>query len=251
MDPVVIVAFEVPSARLVISDRALFDDRIRPLPAATRRVMEEHALDHIHDPARPERAVWDRHGLDAQERARLAGISGLITAHEAMEELYTHRSAVRRYAHRLTRSDDAADEVVAQVFAAVWGSLVRGNVVTHPIAYLFTAVRREHARQSIRQSRHDPIDDAHREPIDEQADVPGEVFSGLVGESLVRARATLDERWRQVWIWTRLEGRTPAEIAPLPGITPNNARVLSHRAGRRLQEAFLREHGVDDPDAAR
>ena len=69
LPPVVVVYVVDPATGAVVADRGRFDERIRTLPAAARREMEEHELAHVRHPERTEAQVWERHGPDAATRA--------------------------------------------------------------------------------------------------------------------------------------------------------------------------------------
>src|SRR6185295_9056835 len=57
-----------------------------------------------------------------------------------------------------------------------------------------------------------------------------------------RAFGKLPERWRLVLWHTAVEGGTPAQVAPLLGLTPGGVAVLAHRARERLRQMYLQEH---------
>ena len=57
-----------------------------------------------------------------------------------------------------------------------------------------------------------------------------------------RAFARLPERWRAVLWHTEVEGESPAQVAPLLGLTPNGVAALAYRARERLRQMYLQEH---------
>lgn len=61
-----------------------------------------------------------------------------------------------------------------------------------------------------------------------------------------RAFLSLPARWRAVLWQTEVEGRTPAELAPAAGMTPNGVAQLAWRARLGLAMAWQRERGVQE-----
>jgi hypothetical protein len=63
-------------------------------------------------------------------------------------------------------------------------------------------------------------------------------------ESSVAARAfrRLPERWRTVLWLTEVEQESPAEVAPLLGLSPNAVAALAYRAREGPAPAYLQEH---------
>jgi hypothetical protein len=57
------------------------------------------------------------------------------------------------------------------------------------------------------------------------------------------AFASLPQRWRMVLWHTEMEGETPAQVAPLLGMTPNSVSALAYRARKRLRKTYL-DHDV-------
>jgi hypothetical protein len=70
-----------------------------------------------------------------------------------------------------------------------------------------------------------------------------------------RAFARLPERWQEALWHTEIEGLSPADAAPLMGLSPNGMSALAYRARGGLREAYLQVHlaqtggpsGVDLP----
>ncbi|MCB1017954.1 MAG: sigma-70 family RNA polymerase sigma factor [Acidimicrobiales bacterium] len=171
---------------------------------------------------------------------------------DAYAALYArHAGAARRLARHLTRTDAAADDVVADAFTAVLASLRAGGGPTEAFRpYLLTTVRRRAWRGA--RDREEPVDPADATgPLDDGR----EAASGSVGEDedaalLVSAYRSLPERWQLVLWHTEVEGRPPAEVAPLVGLSPHATAALSHRAREGLREAFLQAHLQAAPPTA-
>ncbi|HEU5472902.1 MAG TPA: sigma-70 family RNA polymerase sigma factor [Actinophytocola sp.] len=64
----------------------------------------------------------------------------------------------------------------------------------------------------------------------------------LHAEVAANAFASLPERWRTVLWHTEIEGDSPAEVAPMLGLTPNSAAALAYRAREGLRQAYLQQY---------
>jgi RNA polymerase sigma factor (sigma-70 family) len=160
-----------------------------------------------------------------------------------------HVQSARALARQLTSCRAELDDLVAEAFTKVFSTLRRGGGPDAAFrAYLLTVLRNircDRARQDRRveltddMTRHDP-------------GVPWEdtAVDGLESSLAARAFTRLPERWRTVLWRTEIEQESPAELAPLLGLTPNGVSALAYRAREGLRQAYLQEHvgnGVLDP----
>ena len=65
---------------------------------------------------------------------------------------------------------------------------------------------------------------------------------GLESRLATRAFTRLPERWQTVLWRTAVEQESPADVAPLLGLTPNGVSALAYRAREGLRQAYLQEH---------
>ncbi len=164
---------------------------------------------------------------------------------EAYGLLYRrHVGAATTLARQLTGSRAEADDLVAEAFAKVLDMLRGGGGPDVAFrAYLLTTlrnVRYDRARRDKKlawsddMSRHDP-------------GVPWEDSAVADLEISLAARAfhRLPERWQTVLWHTEVEQESPADVAPLLGLTPNGAAALAYRAREGLRQAYLQEHLAD------
>lgn len=163
-----------------------------------------------------------------------------------------HAGAARVVARQYTNSDADADDVVADAFAAVYGALSRGNGPEEAFrAYLFTVVRRVAAVHRDRARRVEPTDDVATleagTALAGTADEPA--LAGFERGVVARAFHSLPERWQAVLWHTEVEGLTPAQIAPILGMSANSVAALSYRAREGLRQAYLQQHLQDPLDA--
>lgn len=155
--------------------------------------------------------------------------------------LYTrHVDAARACARRLVRSKSEADDLVAEGFAKVLGALRKGkgpDLAFRP--YLLTAVRNALYDRTRRDSRIDFTDDTP-EPVN--AVLLAADYDREDKAMVAQAYAALPERWQMVLWHTDVEGRSPAEVAPLLGISANSVAALAYRAREGLRQAYLAAH---------
>src|SRR3954452_19970728 len=160
---------------------------------------------------------------------------------DAYGELFArHVDAARRLARQLAGPADA-DDLVSDAFTKVLTVLQRGGGPDIAFrAYLLTAVRRLHVDRIRNQARLTSSDDMSEfDPGVPFRDTAVEQFESAAA---AKAFASLPERWQLVLWHLEVEGQSPAEIAPLLGMTPNSVSALAYRAREGLRQAFLSAH---------
>ena len=160
-----------------------------------------------------------------------------------------HAGAAWVVARQYTNSHADADDVVADAFAAVFGALQRGKGPDVAFrAYLFTVVRRTASVRRDKDRRVQPTDDVavleRGTAMAPTAEDPA--LAGFERGVVARAFHSLPERWQAVLWHTEVENLTPAEIAPILGLTANGVAALSYRAREGLRQAYLQQH-LQDP----
>ena len=152
-----------------------------------------------------------------------------------------HEQAARRLARSLVGSPAEVDDAVAETFARVLAVTKRGGGPTDAFRpYVLTALRRVCFDQIRSRRTQVPTDDQHLPD-------PGQPFidpavAGLESSLIVRAFLSLPERWRAVLWHTEIEGASPAEVAPLLGLTRNGVAALKSRAREGLRQSYLQMH---------
>jgi len=162
-----------------------------------------------------------------------------------------HAGAAFVVARQYTDSKADADDVVADSFAAVLGALQRGNGPDAAFrAYLFTVVRRVAAVRRTSARRVEPTDDLAKleagTALAGTAEEP--TLEGFERGVVARAFHSLPERWQAVLWHTEVEGLSPAEIAPLLGLSANGVAALAYRAREGLRQGYLQQHLQDPMD---
>lgn len=168
----------------------------------------------------------------------------------AFGQLYErHAGAALVVARQYTDSAADAEDVVSDAFANVHRALLGGGGPEVAFrAYLFTVVRRVAAVHRTAGRRTEPTDDV---ATLETASTPVEAaeeptLAGFERSVVARAFRSLPERWREVLWHSEVEGLTPAQIAPIIGLTANSTAALAYRAREGLRQAYLQEH-LQDP----
>ena len=155
--------------------------------------------------------------------------------------------AARALARQLARSPADADDLVAGAFTRMLEILRAGRGPTEAFrAYLLTSVRHlayDRSRAERRLDLTDDIADVHGiDPDGTIVPFTDPALAGLERTLAARAFATLPERWQAVLWHLEVEGDSPADIAPLFGLTANAVSALGYRAREGLRQAYLQEH---------
>lgn len=193
---------------------------------------------------------WARVTIDGAEHAAIGDAELLLAVRGGDQACYAelydrHAAAALVVARQYTDSVQDAEDVVADAFTAVWSALLRGSGPQEAFrAYLFTVVRRVAAVRRDQGRRTEPTDDvatleAGSVPM-AGADDPA--IEGFERSVVARAFRTLPERWQVVLWHSEVEGLSPAQIAPLLGLSANSTAALAYRAREGLRQAYLAEH---------
>ncbi|MDD7916522.1 sigma-70 family RNA polymerase sigma factor [Actinomycetospora callitridis] len=185
---------------------------------------------------------------DAELIARLRGRGADRDSTDAFATLYgRHQQAARALARQLARSPADVDDLVAGAFTRMLEILRAGRGPTEAFrAYLLTSVRHlayDRSRAERRLDLTDDITDVHGiDPDGTIVPFTDPAIAGLERTLAAQAFATLPERWQAVLWHLEVEGDSPADIAPLFGLTANAVSALGYRAREGLRQAYLQEH---------
>ncbi|WP_439661676.1 sigma-70 family RNA polymerase sigma factor [Lentzea sp. HUAS TT2] len=164
---------------------------------------------------------------------------------DAYGQLYErHVSAAYNLARQLARSQAEADDLVSEAFAKVLDTLRGGRGPDSAFrAYLLTALRHTAYDKTRRDKKVDLTEDmTDVAPAVQFSDT---AVAGLEKSMAARAFAALPERWQMVLWHTEIEGQSPAEVAPLLGLTANGVSALAYRAREGLKQQYLQMHLAD------
>jgi RNA polymerase sigma-70 factor (ECF subfamily) len=204
---------------------------------------------------KPSAAVHD------EESDLVARIRG--SDESAFESLYlAHHDELWRFAYSYVRSRDVAEELVQDVFLAVWGTRATWEVNTRVRAWLYASVRHlalNHLRHERVVARtigagawtgaHAPGEGSQKSvlpkpepmgmgtaPMDQQLTLEAEELAKAVG----RAIADLPERRRIAMTLRWKHDMSSLEIARVLGTTPEAVRTLLTRARADLASLLER-----------
>jgi len=186
-------------------------------------------------------------GGDSKSDAELitAVRNGTIAAYGTLYE--RHVASAYNLARQLSRSPAEADDLVSEAFAKVLDTLRAGKGPDSAFrAYLLTALRHTAYDKTRKDKRVDLNEDMSEVSgaLGSALTVPfsDTAVQGLERTMAARAFARLPERWQAVLWHTEIEQQSPAEVAPLLGLTPNGVSALAYRAREGLRQAYLQVH---------
>lgn len=174
-----------------------------------------------------------------------------MSASETFERLYReHAGTIKAYALRRVGSEQAADEIVSDVFLVVWRRLE--VVPDDALPWLLGVARNALANRRRAQRRgvalRTRIAGAEQRACAVPPD-PGDLVDRA--SPVLAALAALSDRDRELLLLVAWEGLGPAQLAPVLGISHTAAKVRLHRARRRLAAALAHDHPQDVQEAAR
>jgi len=171
---------------------------------------------------------------------------------QAYGSLYArHARAARNLALQLAKSPADADDLVSDAFAKVLTSLRAGGGPDSAFRpYLLTTVRHGAYDRFRQQRRLELADDLEAVPGAERVtSLPfrDTAVADLDRALITSAFASLPERWQNVLWHTEIENRSPEELAPAFGLSPNGVAALAYRAREGLRKAYLQAHVAGNP----
>jgi RNA polymerase sigma-70 factor (ECF subfamily) len=146
----------------------------------------------------------------------------------------SHGARLCNFAVRFVRSHDIAEDIVQDVFLAIWRRQTEFDYAD-PLPYLYQAVRNRavmHARQQRVRDRWREAVEATAEPAETE---PADADTADLAAALARAVEALPERCRLVFTMSREQDLTYAEIARLLGISIKTVETQMGRALKALR----------------
>lgn len=153
-------------------------------------------------------------------------------------ELLFRRYYQPMYSHatRLVYSPDVADDLVSDVFLNFWQKEAYKNITTSYRLYLLMSVRYAALAHLRREFRHESLETAEAQNIAHQT--PSAEKTLLFDElylSIDQAIKSLPPQNQRVFMLSRFEGKSHAEIARQLAISPKTVEVHIHKALRLLR----------------
>ncbi|WP_017607234.1 RNA polymerase sigma factor [Nocardiopsis xinjiangensis] len=145
-----------------------------------------------------------------------------------------HAAAVLRLLRRLTSDPGVAEEILQETWIAVWTSAYRFRGDSSVRAWLLGVARRQ-AHNRLRRQRPSTVEfDAAPEPVDETADVEGEVLAAAGRDEIVAAIGRLPRTHRDVVVLALVEELPYADIAEVVGVPVGTVKSRMAKARRVL-----------------
>jgi len=167
------------------------------------------------------------------------------------EEALPHLDAIYRFALRLSRSPDLAEDLVQDTFLRAYTSWDQYATGTAAKSWLFTICRNVFLRKRERTRRHDEIVEANvrhagpgSSPVNPVwssvmgVDPEGEFFDSLVDDRIVQAIEELPEEYRTAVVLSDIEGLPYTEIAHLMEVPVGTVKSRLFRGRRQLQKVL-------------
>lgn len=158
----------------------------------------------------------------------------------AFAELWRRHAAAGRTVARSFTSSLDPDDLVSEAFTRIYQLLQKGRGPTAAFRpYLFTTIRNTAASwgRARRETSIDTLESFEDPNSSEDAGLLA-LDRGLTATAF----RTLPTRWQEVLWYSEVESMTPAQIAPLLGMTANGVAALSYRAREGLRQAWIGAH---------
>jgi RNA polymerase sigma factor (sigma-70 family) len=167
-----------------------------------------------------------------------------VGAERELELLFDrHAEYVRRYALRLLRNRDDAEDVVQLTFLKALRALRSGVRPERPRRWL-AAIAHNECRMHFRTASRRPAEVALDVALDHAAAPDGSASAGEIGEAF----GQLAPNQRAALVLRELEGRSYADIAVALDLTESAVETLLFRARRALREQFEEEGDCADAE---
>lgn len=166
---------------------------------------------------------------------------------EAYRELFEHtRIELLRFAWRYTFDEEAAQDVVQDVFLKVWQVRETLDASRSLRSFLYTMVRNRalNHRRERRGEERPPTDGASWEPEDD-VKLDESTDARMLEQRIRRWISTLPDRRREAFMLSRYHGMTHEEIADLMGLTP---RTVNTHIVLALKDLRNRLESLELPD---
>ncbi|MBM7505582.1 sigma-70 family RNA polymerase sigma factor [Agromyces aurantiacus] len=158
---------------------------------------------------------------------------------DAYAELWRRHAASARTV-AVSHSSFDADDLVAEAFTRVYDAIRAGggpNGAFRP--YLFTTIRNTAASwgRARRETSMEALDQLEDPTTSETA-----ALESLDRSTTAQAFRALPTRWQEVLWYCEVERMSPAQVAPLVGMSANATAALAYRAREGLRQEWIRAH---------
>lgn len=182
------------------------------------------------------------------------GLTPRATAAERFDALYRETfTSVYAYCRRRVHPPSDVDDVVAEVYAAVWRRLDDALAAEIPLAWIYGVAYRTIANSRRgRRRRLRLVDRANRTPDRPRVNDPAvDIVDADTGErlraDLSAALTELSHVDREIVLLSAWEQLSQNEIAAIVGLSPKAVRTRLYRARKQLERTIRRDN-TDEVD---
>ena len=163
----------------------------------------------------------------------------------ALQALYgRHHVKVYRFALRLLRSEQAAEDIVSEVFIDVWRNPAGFEGRSEPSTWLL-AIARNKAFSLLRKKKEGYLDEEAAAEIADEADNPEVAMQKKTKGDLLRAcLSQLSAEHREVIDLVYYHDKSVEEVASIVGAPAGTVKTRMFHARKRLSE-LARAEGID------
>lgn len=173
----------------------------------------------------------------------------VVTEPARMDEVFDqHVQRVYQFLYTRVGNREDAEDLTSEVFLKASHQLDLDRSKASIATWLFTVARTvlaDHWRRYYRFGAIMPLDD--HSVMEEPPDVKSDDLSNIAQQNVERILSALPERYRRVLQLRFLEGLTIRETAEEMGVTPQNAKVIQHRALAQAVAKFNGPESADNP----
>jgi len=153
------------------------------------------------------------------------------------EKIYDdYLDKIYRFVFLKVDSEEAAQDVTAQVFTKGWRKFKSGTHIQNVSAYLYQIARAEVANYYRGSRKYQIVSVESVQVVDTEQDIEQQQIKGSDIAEVKKLLGQLDEDSQNVLIWRYLDGYSNKEIAGMLGKSEGAVRVMIHRALAKLKE---------------
>ena len=153
------------------------------------------------------------------------------------EKIYDNYIAqIYRFVFLKMDSQEAAQDVTAQVFTKGWKKFRTGTRIKNVSAYLYQIARAEVANYYRSSRKYQIVSVESVQVVDTEQDIEQQQIKCSDIAEVKKLLGQLDEDSQNVLIWRYLDGYSNKEIAGMLGKSEGAVRVMIHRALAQLKE---------------
>lgn len=146
------------------------------------------------------------------------------------------------YVYSLSHSWEVAEDITQEVFIKAILSLPDSN--SNVRAWLYTVARNLSFNYMRRMKYNENLVEKLSKGLSRQEHTLATIIEDERNRELYDAINSLDARYREVLILQYYQGLSQKEISKILQISPENVRVLVHRAKAKLKEYLEKDHDI-------